>query len=96
VTLLELAHAVLGVTGSHSEITHEALPVDDPQVRLPDITRAREQLGWEPRTGADEALLELVAGLRDRAGIETPPLAPHTGGPLRLRELVTGVGAREG
>jgi UDP-glucose 4-epimerase len=64
-------------------------------VPLLDTTRAREQLGWEPRTGADEALLELVAGLRDRAGIETPPLAPGSGGPLRLRELLSGVGARE-
>jgi nucleoside-diphosphate-sugar epimerase len=64
-------------------------------VPLMDTTRAREQLGWEPGTGADEALLELVAGLRDRAGIETPPLAPGSGGPFRLRELLSGVGARE-
>jgi hypothetical protein len=40
-------------------------------------------------------MLELVAGLRDRAGIETPPLAPGTGGPLRVRELTTGIGSRE-
>ena len=48
VTLLELAEAVIGVTGSRSEIAHDALPVDDPQVRSPEITRARELLGWEP------------------------------------------------
>jgi UDP-glucuronate decarboxylase len=47
-TLLELAREVIAVTGSKSEIVHEALPVDDPQVRRPDITRAREILGWEP------------------------------------------------
>ena len=48
-TLLELAEVVVGLTGSSSEIVFEALPVDDPQVRQPDITRARQLLGWEPR-----------------------------------------------
>jgi dTDP-glucose 4,6-dehydratase len=47
-TLLELAREVIEVTGSNSEITHHALPIDDPKVRRPDITRARELLGWEP------------------------------------------------
>ncbi len=48
-TLLELAEAVIEVTGSRSEIVFEALPTDDPQVRRPDITRAQELLGWEPK-----------------------------------------------
>jgi hypothetical protein len=61
-----------------------------------DVTRAREELGWTPSHGADEALMELIDGLRERAGIETPPLAPDTGGPLRMRELLTGVGKRQG
>jgi dTDP-glucose 4,6-dehydratase len=47
-TLLELAHAVIEVTGSRSEIVHEALPTDDPQVRRPDISLASEMLGWKP------------------------------------------------
>jgi dTDP-glucose 4,6-dehydratase len=47
-TLLELAHTVIEVTASRSEIVHEALPTDDPQVRRPDISLAREALGWEP------------------------------------------------
>ena len=47
-TLLELAKTVIEVTGSRSEIVFEALPTDDPQVRQPDITLAREILGWEP------------------------------------------------
>ncbi len=47
-TLLELAKAVIEVTSSKSEIVFEALPTDDPQVRQPDITLAREILGWEP------------------------------------------------
>ena len=56
-TLLELAKAVIEVTGSRSEIVHEALPVDDPQQRRPDIARARDLLGWEPK-------VELIDGLR--------------------------------
>jgi len=61
-----------------------------------DTTRARSELGWEPRRGADDALRELLAGMRDRAGIDTPPLAPGTSGPLRVRELLTGIGHRAG
>jgi dTDP-glucose 4,6-dehydratase len=56
-TILELAETVLRLTGSKSEIVFEALPVDDPQIRQPDITRARQLLGWEPE-------IELEAGLR--------------------------------
>ena len=63
-------------------------------VPLLDATRAREELGWEPRHTAAEALLELLEGLRESAGMPTPPLDPHTTGPLRVRELLTGVGAR--
>ncbi|MGZ4402490.1 MAG: UDP-glucuronic acid decarboxylase family protein, partial [Gaiellaceae bacterium] len=47
-TLNELAEVVLRIIGSKSELVYEALPVDDPQVRQPDITRARQLLGWEP------------------------------------------------
>ena len=47
-TLLELAKEVIEITGSKSEIVYEALPTDDPQVRRPDISRARELLGWQP------------------------------------------------
>ncbi len=66
-TLLQLAEAVIDVTRSSSEIVFEALPTDDPQVRQPDITLARELLGWEPET-------DLVEGLRrtiELAGRET-------------------------
>ncbi len=47
-TLLELAQTVVDVTGSKSEIVFEALPTDDPKQRRPDITRAKELLGWQP------------------------------------------------
>jgi dTDP-glucose 4,6-dehydratase len=65
-TLLELAETVIEVTESRSEIVFEALPTDDPQVRQPDITHAREVLGWEPE-------VELRDGLRrtiEQAGVE--------------------------
>jgi dTDP-glucose 4,6-dehydratase len=60
-TLLELANTVLKVTGSSSPIVFEALPVDDPQVRQPDITRARQVLGWEPEVPLEEGLRRLIA-----------------------------------
>jgi dTDP-glucose 4,6-dehydratase len=59
-TMLELAETVLRVTGSKSEIVHEALPVDDPQVRQPDITRARQLLGWEPEIELEEGLRRML------------------------------------
>jgi dTDP-glucose 4,6-dehydratase len=59
-TLLELARKVLEATGSSSEIIHEALPVNDPQQRRPDISRARELLGWEPTIELDEGLRLLL------------------------------------
>jgi UDP-glucose 4-epimerase len=63
-------------------------------VPIMDCSRAREELGWRPRRTSVEALRELMEGIRDGAGIDTPPLAPGTGGPLRIRELLTGVGSR--
>ncbi len=63
-TLLELAETVLRVTGSRSEIVYEALPEDDPRVRQPDITRARELLGWEPEVELDEGLRRTLDSLR--------------------------------
>jgi dTDP-glucose 4,6-dehydratase len=59
-TLNELAEAVLRVTGSKSEIVYEALPIDDPQVRQPDITRARQLLGWEPEVELEEGLRRML------------------------------------
>ncbi len=59
-----------------------------------DTTRAREELGWAPTRSSTSALLELIAGMRHSEGIDTPPLAPDAGGPLRVRELLTGVGAK--
>src|SRR5579884_1191904 len=58
-------------------------------VPLLDTGRAERELGWRPRRSALDALLELIYGLRDRAGADTPPLASGAGGPLRSEELLT-------
>ena len=65
-SLLELAKTVVEVADSRSEIVFEALPTDDPQVRQPDITRARDLLGWEPEIGLAEGLRKTI----DLAGVE--------------------------
>ena len=65
-TLLELAESVIAVTGSRSEIVHEALPTDDPKQRRPDITRAQQLLGWEPEIELREGLQRTI----DQAGID--------------------------
>ena len=60
-TLLELAELVLKLTGSKSEIVYEALPVDDPKIRQPDITRARQVLGWEPEIELEDGLRRMLS-----------------------------------
>jgi UDP-glucose 4-epimerase len=64
------------------------------QSPLLDTTRARTELGWTPRYTSEAALLDLLAGLREDAGLSTPPLEKKAGGRLRLREFATGVGKR--
>jgi len=64
------------------------------EVPLMSSERARRELGWEPRRSADDALLDLLEGLRRGRGFSTPPLDPRAGGRLRSGELATGVGAR--
>jgi dTDP-glucose 4,6-dehydratase len=63
-TLLELAKRILRLSESPSEIVFEPLPVDDPKVRQPDITRARTLLGWEPRVEVDEGLAHTIDWFR--------------------------------
>jgi UDP-glucose 4-epimerase len=65
------------------------------QSPLLDAGRARAELGWSPRRSATETLEELLAGFREAAGADTPPLDPDAGGPLRLGEFRTGVGGAD-
>jgi dTDP-glucose 4,6-dehydratase len=68
-TLLELAETIIRITGSSSEIVYEALPVDDPQQRQPDITRARQLLGWEPQISLEDGLRKTIAALGHEAAV---------------------------
>lgn len=63
-------------------------------VPIMDTLRAREELGWTPQHSAGEALMELLDGMREGRGIETPPLRPGGDGPFRIREIASGVGGR--
>jgi dTDP-glucose 4,6-dehydratase len=62
-TILELAETVIRVTESSSEIVYEALPIDDPHIRQPDITRANELLGWKPEIELQEGLRRMLPSL---------------------------------
>jgi nucleoside-diphosphate-sugar epimerase len=63
-TVLDIAKLVIRLTGSASQISHHPLPVDDPKVRRPDITRAKALLGWEPKVPIEEALQKTIQYFR--------------------------------
>jgi dTDP-glucose 4,6-dehydratase len=63
-TVLEFARTIRRLTGTSSEIVFRALPVDDPKVRQPDITRARTRLGWEPKVPLEEGLVRAIEYFR--------------------------------
>ena len=67
-SLLEMAELIIELTGASSELVYEALPVDDPQVRQPDITRAKALLGWEPEVEVSEGLRRTIEYYTDRRG----------------------------
>ncbi len=69
-TVLELAEKVLELTGRRSEIKFSPLPADDPVRRCPDISLAREKLGWQPRLNLGEGLRKTIAYFRDKLGIK--------------------------
>jgi len=64
------------------------------QLPIMDVGRARDELGWAPHHSSLDAVGEFLDGLREGAGMATPPLSPHTTGPLRVREITSGVGQR--
>ena len=68
-TIRQLAEAIIALTGSRSRIVTRPLPVDDPRVRQPDITRARSILGWEPKVPLDEGLRRTLAYFKQKLGL---------------------------
>jgi dTDP-glucose 4,6-dehydratase len=68
-TIEEIARKIIELTGSKSRIVYRPLPVDDPKVRQPDITRARTLLGWEPRVGLDEGLARTLEYFRSKVDL---------------------------
>jgi len=77
-TVIQLARAVVELLGSSSTIIHLALPVDDPTRRRPDITLARDALGWEPTTGLEDGLARTASALADEVGMAGPASAQGT------------------
>ena len=76
-TILELARMVVEITGSRSEIVRKPLPGDDPKQRQPDIARAREKLGWEPKVPVQDGLTRTVAYFRELLAEEINGTAPR-------------------
>ncbi|HYN01838.1 MAG TPA: UDP-glucuronic acid decarboxylase family protein [Vicinamibacteria bacterium] len=68
-TIRALAERIVALAGSKSRIVERPLPVDDPKVRQPDITRARTILGWEPKVSLDEGLPRTLAYFRSKLGV---------------------------
>lgn len=67
-TIRELVDVVLALTGSASEVTFQRLPVDDPKRRRPDITRAKQVLGWSPKTPLEKGLKATIAWFEEEGG----------------------------
>jgi dTDP-glucose 4,6-dehydratase len=65
-TVLEIAETIIRMTGSRSRIVHRELPQDDPKVRQPDITRARQLLGWSPKIDLQQGLESTIAYFREK------------------------------
>ncbi len=70
ITIREFAEEIVALTGSRSTVTYVALPADDPKVRQPDITRAREKLGWAPRINRSEGLRRTLQYFQERIAEE--------------------------
>jgi UDP-glucuronate decarboxylase len=69
-TMLQLAELVLKKVGGKSKITHKELPADDPKQRKPDITLARDILGWEPKVPLEEGIEKTIAYFRESLGLK--------------------------
>jgi dTDP-glucose 4,6-dehydratase len=76
-TIKQIAETIIRMTGSKSRIVYRPLPTDDPKQRRPDITRARELLGWEPKVQLEEGLIKTIEYFRTKVG------AAQSSGPAR-------------
>jgi nucleoside-diphosphate-sugar epimerase len=65
-TIKDIAETIIRMTGSKSKIVYRPLPTDDPKQRRPDITRARERLGWEPKVQLEEGLIKTIEYFRTK------------------------------
>jgi dTDP-glucose 4,6-dehydratase len=70
-TVLEFARTIQKLTGTKSEIVFKPLPVDDPKVRQPDITKAKTTLGWEPKVPLEEGLLRTIEYFRGLSNLSS-------------------------
>ena len=68
-SIAAIARQIIESVGSSSRIVHEPLPVDDPKVRQPDITKARERLQWEPRVELADGLQSTIAYFREKLAL---------------------------
>ncbi|MDO8352403.1 MAG: SDR family NAD-dependent epimerase/dehydratase, partial [Aestuariivirga sp.] len=69
-TIRDLAEIVIEMTGSRSKLDYHILPVDDPQQRQPDISKAKELLGWQPGITLRDGLMRTIAYFEERLNIE--------------------------
>jgi nucleoside-diphosphate-sugar epimerase len=91
----ELINYVPRIENLRAQVIHSYDVGEAFRLALVNDGRARAELGWTPRYDAEDALLDALEGLRTGAGLDTPPLSPRTSGPMRIREILTGVGRRE-
>ena len=68
-TIREFAERIVRITGSASTVTFQALPVDDPKQRRPDISRARALLGWEPKVELEDGLRQTIEYFKGRLAV---------------------------
>jgi dTDP-glucose 4,6-dehydratase len=68
-SVLQMAETIVKITGSKSKIIFNPLPVDDPKVRQPDITKAKKLLGWEPKVGLEEGLSKTLGYFKEKLGV---------------------------
>jgi dTDP-glucose 4,6-dehydratase len=68
-TIEQIARTIVRMTASSSRLVYRDLPIDDPKVRQPDITRARTKLGWEPKVDLEQGLEQTIAYFRKKLGV---------------------------